>query len=81
MFERSARCMCTNLAAILLLSGENCLRVCAEGSLVQKGRVYRPALERLLQGEIRERMGLDLSYTIGNESTLSGSAAAALLNL
>ena len=81
MFDRSARCMCTNLAAILLLSGENCLRVCAEGSLVQKGRVYRPALERLIQGEIREKMGLDLSYTIGNESTLSGSAAAALLNL
>ena len=81
MFERSARCMCTNLAAILLLSGENCLRVCAEGSLVQKGRVYRPTLEALIQGEIREKLGFDVSYTIGNESTLSGSAAAALLNL
>ena len=81
MFERSARCMCTNLAAILLLSGEKCLRVCAEGSLVQKGRVYRPALEELIQREIREKLGGEVSYTIGNESTLSGSAAAALLNL
>ena len=81
MFERSARCMCTNLAAILLLSGEKCLRVCAEGSLVQKGRVYRPALEALIQEEIREKLGGEVSYTIGNESTLSGSAAAALLNL
>ena len=48
---------------------------------MQKGRVYRPALEALIQEEIREKLGGEVSYTIGNESTLSGSAAAALLNL
>ena len=85
VFERSARCMCTNLAAILLLTGEGkdparpaC--VCAEGSLVQKGRVYRPALERLLDEQVRGRLGRHVVLRVGQETTLPGSAAAALLN-
>ena len=81
MFERSARCMCTNLAAIVLLSGEESAGICAEGSLVQKGRAYRPALEQLIQTEIREKMGRKVSFSVGYETTLAGSAAAALLNL
>ncbi len=81
MFERSARCMCTNLAAILLLSGEESAGICAEGSLVQKGRVYHPLLENLIQEEIREKMGRRVSFIVGYETTLAGSAAAALLNL
>jgi hexokinase len=85
MFERSARCMCTNLAAILLLTGagktpEKPACICAEGSLVQKGRSYRPVLERLLRDEIGGRLGLFAEYRIGNETTLPGSAAAVLLN-
>lgn len=81
MFERSARCMCTNLAAIALLCGEETVSICAEGSLVQKGRVYRPLLEKLVNEEIREKMGKKLRFTVGYETTLAGSAAAALLNL
>lgn len=81
MFLRSARCMCTNLAAIVLLTGDERMVVCAEGSLVQKGRVYRPALERLIREEINGKLGRQAELRIGNESTLSGSAAAALLNL
>lgn len=81
LFNRSARCMCTNLAAIVLLSGEETASVCAEGSLVQKGRVYRPLLEELIHTEIEEKLGRRVRFTIGNETTLSGSAAAALLNL
>ena len=85
MFERSARCMCTNLAAILLLTGAGSGEskpacVCAEGSLVQKGRSYRPVLEALIQKEIVEKLGIRTEYRIGNETTLPGSAAAALLN-
>ena len=85
MFERSARCMCTNLAAILLLTGagktaEKPACICAEGSLVQKGRSYRPVLEQLLRDEVGGRLGLFAEYRIGNETTLPGSAAAALLN-
>ncbi len=81
MFERSARCMCVNLAAIALLSGEESVRICAEGSLVQKGRVYRPFLEKLIREEIEEKLGKKVSFTVGSETTLPGSAAAALLNL
>ena len=81
LFERSARCMCTNLAAIVLLSGETEADICAEGSLVQKGRVYRPMLESLIRSEIEEKLGRRVHFRLGNETTLSGSAAAALLNL
>ena len=85
MFERSARCMCTNLAAILLLTGAGSGEskpacICAEGSLVQKGRVYRPTIEALIREEIGEKLGIKAEYRIGNETTLPGSAAAALLN-
>ena len=81
MFERSARCMCTNLAAILLLTGDESAGICAEGSLVQKGRVYRPLLEKLIADEIGGKLGRRAILQIGDESTLAGSAAAALLNL
>lgn len=81
MFERSARCMCTNLAAIALLSGEKSVSICAEGSLVQKGRVYHPLLEELVQQVIRDQMNRNVHFTVGYETTLAGSAAAALLNL
>ena len=81
VFERSARLMCLNLAAIVLLTGEKELAVCAEGSLVQKGRYYQAALTRLIDEEICGKLGRKLSLRIGDESTLSGSAAAALLNL
>lgn len=85
VFERSARCMATNLAAILLLTGEGTdpakpVCVCAEGSLVQKGRCYRPVLERLLREEIGGKLGRHVALQVSYETTLSGSAAAALLN-
>ena len=85
MFERSARCMATNLAAILLLTGEGTdparpVCVCAEGSLVQKSRLYRPCLERLIREEIGEKLGRSAVLQVSYETTLAGSAAAALLN-
>ena len=84
MFERSARCMAANLAAILLLTGEGSdparpVCVCAEGSLVQKSRLYRPCLEKLLR-EIGEKLGRHAVLQVSCETTLAGSAAAALLN-
>ena len=80
VFERSARCMCSNLAAIALLSGEKEAHICAEGSLVQRSRAYRPALEKHL-AEVGEQLGVSLDFALGNETTLPGSAAAALLNI
>lgn len=85
LFERSARCMCTNILAIMLLTGKGVeggkpFCVCAEGSLVQKSRYYRPALERLLSEE-GAKLGLCGVLRVGDGSTMPGSAAAALLNL
>ena len=85
MFERSARCMCSCIGGMLLLTGagqsaDKPACVCAEGSLVQKSRHYRPMLERLLKEDIGGRLGRYAVLKVGEETTLSGSAAAALLN-
>ena len=85
LFQRSARCMCTNILAIMLLTGAGKDKykpfcVCAEGSLVQKGRNYRPVLETLLKEE-GEKLGLFAELKIGDGSTMAGSAAAAILNI
>ena len=83
LFRRSARCMCVNLLALAELVGggrEKPICMLAEGSLVQKGRCYRPELERLLQLYGTEKRGITCELHVGQETTLPGSAAAALLN-
>ena len=83
LFHRSARCMCVNLLALAELIGggrEKPICMLAEGSLVQKGRCYRPELERLLELYGTEKRGIALELHVGQETTLPGSAAAALLN-
>ena len=83
LFERSARCMCTNLVALAMLMDAGRYKpvcVLAEGSLVQRGRHYRPVLEKLLR-ECGDVLGIQIELRIGNESTLPGAAAGALLNL
>ena len=83
LFERSARCMCTNLVALSLLMDagrEKPVCVLAEGSLVQRGRHYRPVLERLLK-ECGEVLDISIELHVGNDTTQPGSAAAAILNL
>ncbi len=84
LFHRSARCMCVNLVALALLCGggkERPVCILAEGSLVQKGRHYRPELERLLARYAAAERGLRLELRVTEETTLPGSAAAALLNV
>ena len=83
LFRRSARCMCVNLLALAELIGggrEKPICMLAEGSLVQKGRCYRPELERLLELYGTQKRGIALELHVGQETTLPGSAAAALLN-
>ena len=83
-FDRSARCMCVNLTAIALLTGagtDKPLGVCAEGSLVQKSRHFRPLLEQYLESCAHQHFGRKLEMNVGYETTLPGAAAAALLNL
>ncbi|MBR0040410.1 MAG: hypothetical protein IJP64_03420 [Oscillospiraceae bacterium] len=82
-FDRSARCMCVNLTAIALLTGEGTdkpICVCAEGSLVQKSRFFRPMLEKYLAEYALGVFGRKLELTVGYETTLPGAAAAVLLN-
>lgn len=85
MIERSARCMCACIGAMLLLTdagrcADKPACICAEGSLVQKSRHYRPMLEKLLRDDIGGRLGRYAVLRVGEETTLPGSAAAALLN-
>jgi hexokinase len=83
LFDRSARCMCTNLTAIALLTGEGGEKpicVCAEGSLVQKSRHFLPLLEKYLAEYALGVFGRKLELTVGYETTLPGAAAAVLLN-
>ena len=85
LFLRSARYMCTNLGAIMLVTGQGKCKnkpvcVCAEGSLVQKSRVYRPELQRLMESCLKKELGLNAILMPLEESTLPGSAAAAILN-
>ena len=82
VIQRSAKCMAVNLAAILLLTGggkDKPALICAEGSLVQKSRIYKSALDGYL-GAFADEHGLNYEYVEGSGSTLTGSAAAALLN-
>lgn len=86
LFDRSARCMCSNIAGIMLLTGAGKCRekpvcICAEGSLIDKSRYFRPFFEAHLKKYAEEGMGLYSELHIGYETTLPGSAAAALLNI
>ena len=84
LFERSATLMCANLTGMALLTGagrHEKSAVIAEGSLVQKNRVYRPALEKLIHETMREGLGLDITLLVEEETTMVGTAAAALLNI
>ena len=84
LFERSATLMCANLTGMALLTdaGRNeKAAVIAEGSLVQKNRVYRPMLEKLIRETMRESLGRDITLLVEEETTLEGTAAAALLNI
>ena len=86
LFDRAARFICANLAGIMLLTGEGKDKnkpvcICAEGSLVDKSRYFRPFLEEHLKKYAEEELGLYSELHIGYETTLPGSAAAALLNI
>ena len=54
--------------------------VCAEGSLVDKSRYFRPMLEDFLAEYAAGRLGKYAVMNVSRETTLPGSAAAALLN-
>ena len=85
LLERSARCMASAIIAIAKKTGAGDdpqlpLCDCAEGSLVQRSRHYLGMLKELLDEYGRKQCGKYIEIIIGNESTIPGSAAAALIN-
>ncbi len=83
LFDRAARCMCCNLSAILLLTGEGtdkpvCISV--DGSLFKKSALFRPLLEKYMQSYAGAVLGRKFEFVTSDETTLLGTAAAALLN-
>ena len=84
LFERSAKLMCANLAAMAELTDagkHGKTAIFAEGSLVQRNHIYRPALTALVEEQIRHGLGRDVELVVEEDTTLPGAAAAALLNL
>ena len=85
IFERSARCMATNILAILRLNGtgrtaEKPACISAEGSIVARSRYFLLFFLKSLN-DLND--GPDPRYVdvvLGNDTTLPGSAVAALLN-
>ena len=85
VFERSARCMAAVILAIALMndSGKDSNKpvcVCAEGSLISRSRYFLPELERSLEEIANGKYARFAEIVLGNETTLPGSAVAALLN-
>ena len=76
--------MCANLIAMAMLTDAGKTgktAVYAEGSLVQRNHIYRPALTALLEKKLCGELGRNVSLFVEEDTTLPGAAAAALLNL
>ena len=85
LFERAARCTCANITAIMLLTGagtekDKPMCVCAEGSLVDKSTHFRPMFLKFLDEYAAGKLHRYAEIKVGRDTTLPGSAAAALLN-
>lgn len=85
IFRRSARCMASVILAIMLMndSGRTSDRpmcVCAEGSLISRSTFFLPELKKCLKEMSEAGEPRFAEIVVGNETTLPGSAVAALLN-
>ena len=85
VFVRSARCVCSNIAAILVLTDrgsdpEHPACVCADGSVIRKSRAFRGELDELMASFITGSLGRHAVIWSTENATMLGSAAAALLN-
>ena len=83
LFDRAARCAAAELCGIMLLTGqgrEKPLNIAADGSLFNKSALFVPELTKhmdIFAGEIMERR---YRFVTGENLTLLGTAAAALMN-
>lgn len=84
IFERSARCMAANVFTLMRLNdsgktADHPACVCAEGSLISRSRYFLPFLKESLE-KAAEEGGRYAEIVLGHDTTLPGSAVAALLN-
>ena len=85
VFVRSARCVCCNLAAILVLTDrgsdpEHPACISADGSVIRRSRAFREALDGFIDSFIEKGLGRSVVIWSTENATMLGSAAAALLN-
>lgn len=82
VFDRSAKVMCCTLSAVLRLTGKGIDRpfhIGAEGSLFQKSRRFRPALESHMNVYTKKCLARRFEFDTCENTTLLGAACAALL--
>lgn len=80
LFERSAKLAAAIIIAIMKVNSSGMDKPCcvvAEGSLIGKSRYFLPYLEKALEENAGERR---VEIVVGHDTTLPGSAAAALIN-
>lgn len=85
VFDRAARVICTKLSAILLLTDSGIeparpARICADGSVIRHSRAFSTALGAYMNEFTQGRLGRYTSFYTAENATLTGTAAAALLN-
>lgn len=86
IFDRAARSIACNLAAILIFTGtgtapERPACICVDGSLFTKSIAFRPMLEKYMSESVAALFGRRSVFRTADNATLLGTAAAALLNM
>lgn len=84
-FERAARLICANIAALCLhcdggRSREHPFSVVAEGSLFYNSLLFKEKLNKLLESHITGKLNRYVKICRAENSTLAGAALSALLN-
>ena len=84
-FDRAARIVTANFAAIMTQTGEghdpaHPVCIVAEGTTFEKSALFRAKLEQYLETFLRGELGFHCEIVEAEDATLIGSAIAALLN-
>jgi hexokinase len=85
VFERAARLVAANLAAVILKTGKGqnpCLPVCvtAEGTTFYKSKLFRGKLDYYVKAWLNDTMGIYCEFVKADNATLVGTAIAGLLD-
>lgn len=84
-FERAARLVCANIAALCLhynggKSVEKPFGVVAEGSTFYKSLLFKEKLDKYVKSDIEGKLSLFVAFKQADNATLTGSALSALLS-